>query len=92
MPLLQVPAGEEGGPKGLPNLLKEEDKEEDEEEKKEEDDDQEEMEGNRRDEEDKQESLVVEEGMIIKVPLSPCCHLSTSPAASASRFFPTRRS
>ena len=34
MPVLQVPAGEEGGPGGFPNLLKE-----DEEEKKEDDDD-----------------------------------------------------
>ena len=52
MPVLQVPAGEEGGPGGLPNLLKEEEKEEDEEEKKEDDDYEEEMEGKRRDEED----------------------------------------
>ena len=28
MPFLQVPPGEEGGPGGFPNLLKEEDKEE----------------------------------------------------------------
>ena len=47
-----VPAGEEGGPGGLPNLLKEEEKEKDEEEKKEDDDEEEEMEGKRRDEED----------------------------------------
>ena len=46
VPVLQVPAGEEGGPGGLPNLLKEEKKEDD-------DDDEEEMEGKRRDEEDK---------------------------------------
>ena len=52
VPVLQVPAGEEGGPGGLPNLLKEEEKEEDEEEKKEDDDEEEEMEGKRRDEED----------------------------------------
>ena len=32
---LQVPAGEEGEPKGLPNLLKEEEKKEDEEEEEE---------------------------------------------------------
>ena len=37
MPVLQVPAGEEGGPRGFPNLLKEEEQEEDEEEKKEND-------------------------------------------------------
>ena len=34
MPVQQVPAGEEGGPVGFPNLLKEEEQEEDEEEKK----------------------------------------------------------
>ena len=39
MPVLQVPAGEEGGPGGFPNLPKAEDQEEDEEEKKEDDDD-----------------------------------------------------
>ena len=39
MHVLQVPAGEEGGPGGFPNLLKEEKQEEDEEEKKEDDDD-----------------------------------------------------
>ena len=32
--LLQVPAGEEGGPGGHPNLLEEEEKEEDDKEKK----------------------------------------------------------
>ena len=37
MPVLQVPAGEEGGPGGFPNLLKEE--EEDVEEKQEDNDD-----------------------------------------------------
>ena len=39
MPVLQVPAGEEGRPGGFPNLFKEEEQEEDEEEKKEGDDD-----------------------------------------------------
>ena len=39
MPVLQVPAGEEGGPGGFPNLFKEEEQEEDEEEKKDYDDD-----------------------------------------------------
>jgi len=48
VPVLQVPAGEEGGPGGFPNLLKEEEQEEDGEEKKEDDDDEEEMEGKRR--------------------------------------------
>ena len=69
---IPVPAGEEGGPGGLPNTLKEGEKEEDlEEEKKEDDDDEEEMEGKRRDEEDMQDSLVVEEGMMVKFPLVP---------------------
>ena len=71
VPVLQVPAGEEGGPGGLWNLLKEEEKEEDEEEKKEDDEEKEEIEGNRRDEEDMQDSLVLEEGMIVKFPLVP---------------------
>ena len=31
VPVLQVPAGKEGGPAGLPNLLKEEEKEKDDE-------------------------------------------------------------
>ena len=39
MPVLQVPAGEERGPGGFPNLLKEEKPEKDEEEKKKDDDD-----------------------------------------------------
>ena len=39
MPVLQVPAGEERGPGGFPNLLKEEEQDEDEDEKKEVDDD-----------------------------------------------------
>ena len=38
-PCRTVPAGEEGGPGGFPNLLKEEEQEENEEEKKEDDDD-----------------------------------------------------
>ena len=39
MPVLQVPAGEEGEPGCFPNILKEEEQEKDEEEKKEDDDD-----------------------------------------------------
>ena len=35
VPVLQFPAGEEGGPGGLSNTLKEEEQDEDEEEKKE---------------------------------------------------------
>ena len=38
VPVLQVPSGEEGGPGGFPNLLKEEDHEKGEEEKKKDDD------------------------------------------------------
>ena len=39
VPVLQIPAGEEGKPGGFPNLLKEEEHEKGEEEKKEDDDD-----------------------------------------------------
>ena len=39
MPVLQVPAGEEGWPGGFPNILKKEEQVEDEVEKKEDDDD-----------------------------------------------------
>ena len=39
VPVLQVPAGEEGGPGGFPNLLKEEEQEDDEQKKKEDNDD-----------------------------------------------------
>ena len=60
------PAGEEGGPGGIQNLLKEEWKVQDGTEKKEDDDDQEEMEGKRRNEEKMQRSLVV-----VKFPLVP---------------------
>ena len=68
MDVLNVPPGEEGGPEGLPNLLKEE---QDEREKKEDDDEEEEMEGKRRDREDMPDSLVVEEGVTVKFPLVP---------------------
>ena len=70
MPVLHVPAGEEGGPGGLPNLLKKEEKEEDDEEKKEDDDEEEEMDGT-REEEDMQDSLVGEEGIMVKLSLVP---------------------
>ena len=49
MPVLQVLAGEEGEPLGLPNFSKEEEKEEDDEEKKENYEKEEEIEGKRRD-------------------------------------------
>ena len=39
MPVLQVSAGEEGGPRGFPSLLKDDEQEEEEDEKKEDDDD-----------------------------------------------------
>ena len=71
VPVLQVPAGEQGGPGGLPNLLKYGEKKEDGEEKKEDDDKEEEMEGKRRDEEDMQDSLMVEEGMMFNFHLVP---------------------
>ena len=47
VPVLQVPAGEKGGPGGLPNLLKEEEKEKDDKEKNEDDNDKEEIGGRR---------------------------------------------
>ena len=71
MPVIQVPAGKEGGPGGIPNHLNEEAKEEVDEEKNEDDDEEEEMEGKRRDEEDMQDSLVVEEGTMVKFSLVP---------------------
>ena len=67
----QVPSGEEGGPGGLPNLLKEDDKDKDEEEKREDDDEEDNMEGKRRDEEDRQDSLIEEEGMMVTFSLVP---------------------
>ena len=48
MPVLQVPAGEEGGPGGFSNLFNEEEQQEDKEEIKEDDDDEKNMEGKRR--------------------------------------------
>ena len=48
MPVLQVPAGEEGGPGGFPNLHKKEEHKEDEDKKTEDGDDKYEMEGKRR--------------------------------------------
>ena len=48
MSVLQVPAGEEGGPGCFPNLLKDEEQEEDEEKKKADDNDNWDMEGKRR--------------------------------------------
>ena len=71
VPVLEVPRGEEGWPRGLSNPLEEDDKQEDEEDKEEEEDgdDEEEQEGKRRDEEDMQHSLVVEEGMIFQFPM-----------------------
>ena len=47
MPVLQFPAGEDRGPRGFPNLLKEKEQEKDQEDKKEDDDDEQEMKGKR---------------------------------------------
>ena len=55
VPVLQVLAREEGGPGGIPNLLKEEEKYEDKEEKKENEEEVEDVEGKRRDEKDMQD-------------------------------------
>ena len=70
MPVLQVPAGEQGCLGGLPILLKEE-REENGEGKKEDDNEEEKMEGKRRDEEEMQDSLVMEGGNMDKFPLKP---------------------
>ena len=88
MPVLQVPAGEEGCYGGNPNPLKKGENEEDGEEKKEDDDDEEEMESNRRDVEDMHDSLVLWEGTIIKF---PWVYFVTF-AVPASRLFPARSS
>ena len=92
MPVLQVPAGEEGGPGGLPNLMKENNKGEDEEEKKEADYNEEKKEG----EEEGQGGYAGQPGggggHNGQTPLGPFCHLSPFPAAPALRFFPSRRS
>ena len=58
VPVLQVPAGVERGPRGLSNLMKENNKGEDEEEKKEADYNEEKIEGKRRGEEDMQDSTL----------------------------------
>ena len=71
VPVLQVPAGEDRGPRGLSNLPNKEEKDGDEGEKKEDDDKEVEMEGKRRDWEDMHDSLVVEVGIIVKLPLVP---------------------
>ena len=59
VPVLQVPAGEEGRPGGLQNNRKEEEEKE------------EEMDGKRRDEEEVQDRQVVEEVMMVNFPLIP---------------------
>ena len=82
MHVLQVPAGNEGGPGGFTTLLRDEDGEE----KKEDDDDVNEMEGRRRGEVDIQDSLVVQEGMLVKFSLVPVATF----AATVSRFLPAR--
>ena len=68
----KVHAGEEGGPGGLPNLLKEEEKQEDDDEKKEDDEEEEKIKGKRKDEDEMQDSLMVEECMMVNFPLVPC--------------------
>ena len=80
--VLHVPAGNEGGPGGFTNPLKDEDGEE----KKEDDDDVVKMEGKRRGEVDIQDSLVVLEGILVKFSLVPVATF----AATVSRFLPAR--
>ena len=88
VPVLQVPSGEEGGPGGLHNFLKEEENEEDEEEKKEDDDKEEDMKG----EEEGLGGYTGQPGggggQDGEIPLGLFCHLFPSPAAHASGFFP----
>ena len=81
VPFLQVPAGVEGGPGGLPNLLKEEETDGEEEEKKEGDEEEEEIEGKRRDDEEMPDSLVVEVGMMVPF------KLVSFPCSSCFKFF-----
>ena len=78
MPVIEVPAGEEGGPGGLPNLLNKEESVDNEEEKKEHDDYEEEMKGKSRDEEEMQDSPMVNENMNGPIPLCCLCHLTNN--------------
>ena len=68
--VLHVPAGNEGGPGGFTNPLKDEEGEE----KKEDDDDVVKMEGKRRGEVDIQDSLGGAGGHIGQILLGPSCH------------------
>ena len=86
MPVLQVPAGDEGGLGGLLILLKEVEK--DEEEKRENDDEEEDMRGKRRDEEDMQPGGGG--GHDCEISLCPFCHLAPSHELPPSRFFFTK--
>ena len=88
VPVLKDPAGEDRGPRGLSNLLKEEDKEE----KKDDDDDEEEMKGKRRDKKGYAGQPGGGGGHTSQIAIGAFCHLSPSPAGPASRFFPPRRS
>ena len=87
VPILQVPAGEEGGPGGLHNLRKEKDKEEDEEEKKDDYDDEKGMEGKRKEKEDIQDSIVVEGGRVVKFPLVPFASCFLPPQLLLQGYF-----
>ena len=76
--VLQVPAGEEGGPGELPNIIKEEEEKE------------EEMEGNRRDEEKIQDGLVVEVVWMVNFHLVPF-PLVSFPCSSYADAFPAKK-
>ena len=79
VPVRHVHAGEEGGPRGLPNLSKEEEKEEDEKEKNEDGDDEEEGYGGYAG------HPGGGGGHDSQITLGHFCHLSPLHAASASR-------
>ena len=90
--VLQVAAGEEGGPGGLLTLPKEKEMKEDEEEKKEDNDNEEEMERKRRDKGGYAGQPGGGRRHDVQIPLGQLCHLSPSPAAPALRFFLQGRS
>ena len=74
----QVPAGEEGGPGVLSNILKEEQE------------NGEELEGNMRDEEEIHDSLVVEEVMMVNFTLVPFLFVSF-PCCSCLEVLPAKK-
>ena len=74
----QVPAGEEGGPGVLSNILKEEQE------------NGEELEGNMRDEEETQDDLAMEVVLMVNIPLVPF-PLVSFPCSSCADDFPAKK-